>query len=133
MTLAQQTAAIAVIRKYRWQFSGMVAQVIQRASGLLLLLYLFVHVRTIRALSDGPAAFNQAVAQFKSPLFKVLEIALLGTVILHALNGVRITLLDLGIGLKRQRQLFWVWVIGAGTVIFLAGATPLFVFSVLKG
>ncbi len=133
MTFAAQAATTAVLRKYRWQFSGMVAQVVQRVSGLLLLFYLFVHVHTVRELSAGPVAFNRAIAQFKSPFFRLLEIALLGTVILHALNGIRITLLDLGVGLERQRQLFWVWVVGVGALIFLAGAIPMFLFSVLKG
>jgi succinate dehydrogenase / fumarate reductase cytochrome b subunit len=121
----------ATIRKYRWQFSGMVAHLVQRVTGLLLLFYLFLHVHTIRQLSEGPVAFNQAIGEFKSPFFKLLEIALLGTVILHALNGVRITLIDLGVGHKRQRQLFWAWSIGLGALVFLAGAIPLFLFSVL--
>ena len=133
MTFAGQATAVAVLRKYRWQFSGMVAQVVQRVSGLLLLFYLFVHVHTVRELSAGSVAFNHAIAQFKSPFFRLLEIALLGTVILHALNGIRITLIDLGVGLKRQRQLFWVWAVGVGTLIFLAGAIPMFLFSVLNG
>lgn len=125
-------AAIDAVRKYRWQFSGMVAHLVQRVTGLLLLFYLFVHVHTIRELSNGPAAFNRAVGEFASPFFKLLEIALLGTVILHAFNGVRLTLLDLSIGHKRQRQLFWIWSVGLGTAVFLVAAIPLFLHSVLK-
>ena len=122
----------AIIEKYRRPFSGMVAWWIQRATGLLLLAYLFLHVRTVHKLSQGPAAFNEAMAFFRHPLFKLLEIALLGTVILHALNGVRITLIDLGIGHDRQRQLFWAWSLGLGALVFLAGAIPIFLSSVLK-
>ena len=120
------------LRKYRGQFSGMTAHVVQRATGLLLLLYLFLHVRTIHELSKGPAAFDRAMAAFHHPLFKLLEIALLGTVILHALNGIRITLIDLGVGHERQRRLFWTYAVGAGALLFLAGAIPLFLNSVLK-
>lgn len=120
-----------VIEKYRRPFSGMVAWWIQRVTGLLLLFYLFLHVRTVHKLTQGPVAFNEAMASFQHPLFKLLEIALLGTVILHALNGVRITLLDLGVRHERQRQLFWVS-LGVGGLVFLAGAIPLFLFSVLK-
>ena len=119
-------------RKYRDQFSGMTAHVVQRATGLLLLVYLFLHVRTVHELRNGPAAFNAALATFRSPLFKLLEIALLGTVILHALNGVRITLIDLGIGHARQRRMFWIYAVGLGGLIFLAGAIPMFLNSVLK-
>jgi succinate dehydrogenase / fumarate reductase cytochrome b subunit len=122
----------AQVRKYRDQFSGMTAHVIQRATGLLLLGYLFLHVHTIRQLRDGPTAFNAALAEFHSPLFKLLEIALLGTVVLHALNGVRITLLDLGIGHERQRRMFWGYAIGFGALVFLIGAIPMFLNSVWK-
>jgi succinate dehydrogenase / fumarate reductase, cytochrome b subunit len=126
-------SAFAVqVRKYRGQFSGMTAHVVQRVTGLLLLVYLFLHVHTIRELRNGPAAFNATLATFRSPMFKLLEIALLGTVILHALNGVRITLLDLGIGHERQRRLFWAYAVGLGALVFLAGAVPMFLNSVLK-
>jgi succinate dehydrogenase / fumarate reductase cytochrome b subunit len=120
-----------LLRKYSGPFSGMLAQAIQRVTGLLLLVYLFLHVRTVYALRDGPQAFNRAVGAFRGPVFKLLEIALLGVVILHALNGVRITLIDLGVGQTRQRQMFWILSIGLGALIFLAGAIPLFLSSVL--
>ena len=120
-------------RKYRGQFSGQTAHLLQRLTGLLLLGYLILHVHTIHQLSRGPAAFNAALATFRHPLFKLLELALFGTVILHALNGIRITLLDLGIGHQRQRRLFWIYSVGLGAIIFLAGAIPLFLASVLHG
>jgi succinate dehydrogenase / fumarate reductase cytochrome b subunit len=109
----------------------MLAWLIQRVSGLLLLFYLFLHVHTINKLSQGPAAFDQTMSFFQKPAFKLLEIALLGTVVLHALNGIRITLIDLGVGLEKQRQLFWLLALGIGGLIFLAGAIPIFLFSVL--
>lgn len=118
-------------RKYRWQFSGMVAWAIQRVTGLLLLLYLLLHVHTVSSLSQGPAAFDAALSTFRSPWFKLLEIGLLGTVVLHALNGVRITLVDLGAGVEHQRHLFWAVTIGLGLLVFAAGAIPMFWFGVL--
>lgn len=120
------------VRKYAGPFSGLTAHFIQRVTGVLLLIYLFLHVHTIHELSRGQRAFDAALSTFRHPLFKLLEIALLGTVILHALNGVRITLLDVGVGHRRQRQLFWYYSLGLGALIFLAGAIPLFLGSVLK-
>ena len=119
-------------RRYLTQYTGMLAYWIQRATGLLLLVYLFVHVHTIRELRMGPQAFDSALKAFHHPLFRLLEIALLGTVILHSLNGVRITVIDLGWGGTRQRKLFWAYTVGLGLVIFLAGAIPLFLYSFLK-
>ena len=106
--------------------------ILQRITGLLLLFYLLLHVLTIHKLSEGPAAFDQAVATFRHPLFKLLEIGLLGVVILHALNGARITLLDLGIGHQRQRQMFWGFTVGLGLLLFLLGAVPIFWHSVVR-
>lgn len=121
-----------VLRKYTWHLTGMVAWTIQRVTGLLLLFYLFLHVHTISRLSHGPAAFNQAMATFNSPFFKLLEIGLFGIVVLHAFNGIRITLLDLGVAAGKQRQMFWVITVGVGALVFLAGAIPMFLFSVIK-
>jgi len=107
--------------------TGMAAHVLQRATGILLLAYFLLHVHTIHELRNGPAAFNASLATFRSPFFKLGEIALFGTVILHALNGVRITMLDLGVSNARQRVLFWGLAAGAGAVVFIAGAIPLLV------
>jgi len=112
--------------------TSMAAHVLQRITGVLLLVYLFLHVRTIHELSRGAAAFDAALLTFRHPVFKLLEIALLGTVILHALNGVRITLLDLGLWQGRERRLFWALAVGLGGLLFLAGAIPLLLHAVLK-
>src|SRR5918992_3396560 len=113
-------------RKYRWRYAGMLAFVIQRFTGVALLFYLFLHVLTIHQLRE-PARFDDSIRMFDSPFFKLGEIALLGIVILHALNGVRLTLIDMGIGTSatRQRQMFWYLVVGAGVVTFVAGAVPI--------
>jgi succinate dehydrogenase / fumarate reductase cytochrome b subunit len=89
-------------------------------------------VETIHQLSAGPAEFNRQLAFYGTPFFKLLEIGLLATVILHALNGIRLTVLDLGLAHKGQRKLFWGLVIGIGAALFIAGAVPIFVFSVLR-
>jgi len=121
------------LRNYRWLYAGMVAHRIQRATGLLLLFYLFVHVRTIHKLSEGPEAFNEALAQFRNPAFKLAEIGLLAVVILHALNGIRLTLHDMSIGHSRQREWFWGGAVGVGLLLFLLGAVPMFLSGVMRG
>ena len=111
--------------------TSMTAHVIQRISGVLLLIYLFLHVLTVHQLAAGEKAFEAALATYHNALFKLLEIALLGTVIAHALNGVRITLLDLGLA-HGERRLFWVLAVGLGALVFLVGAIPLFLHAVLN-
>jgi len=126
------TSAISLtLRKYTWRYAGNVAFWIQRLTGLALVAYLILHVHTIRDLKD-PKRFDDALKLFSTPLFKLGEIGLLATVILHALNGIRLTLVDMGVGLSRQRQMFWYFAIGVGLVLFLAGAVPMFIYGILK-
>src|SRR3954447_13288007 len=118
-------------RKYAWKYVGNVAFWIQRLTGIALVGYLILHVHTIHDLQN-PVTFDAALRTFSQPLFKIGEIALLGTVILHALNGIRLTMVDLGVGLSRQRQVFWYFAIGAGAVLFLAGAIPMFIYGIIR-
>ena len=89
-----------------------------------------MHIHSIRDLKD-PETFEATLRTFSSPFFKLAEIGLLATVILHALNGVRLTLVDVGVGLTRQRQMFWYFTVGFGLVLFLAGAIPMFIYGML--
>jgi succinate dehydrogenase / fumarate reductase cytochrome b subunit len=118
-------------RKYRWKYAGMLGFWIQRVTGIGLLVYLGLHVHTIHQLND-PQSFQAALDEFGQPIFKLGEIGLLGAVILHALNGIRITLVDAGYAIPRQRQMFWYFAMGVGAVVFIAGALPIFIFTVLK-
>jgi succinate dehydrogenase / fumarate reductase, cytochrome b subunit len=118
-------------RKYAWKYVGNIAFWIQRLTGVALVGYLILHVHTIHDLQN-PEKFDAALKLFGTPLFKLGEIALLGTVILHALNGIRLTMVDLGVGLTRQRQVFWYFAIGVGAVLFLAGAIPMVIYGILR-
>src|SRR6478736_571459 len=118
-------------RKYAWRYVGNVAFWIQRLTGIALVGYLVLHVHTIHDLQN-PEKFDEALKLFSTPLFKLGEIALLGTVILHALNGIRLTMVDLGVELTRQRQWFWYFAVGVGAVLFLAGAIPMFIYGILR-
>jgi len=120
------------VRNYVSTLLGTTAFYLQRVTGVLLLGYLLLHVHTVHMISGGPAAFDHAMETFKNPLFRVLEIGLLGVVILHALNGIRIVAIDFGVATRRQRKLFWGLAGVLGTLIFIAGALPMFMSSVLR-
>lgn len=118
-------------RKYAWRYVGNIAFWIQRLTGIALVGYLILHVHTIHDLQN-PEKFDAALKLFSTPLFRLAEIGLLATVILHALNGVRLTMVDMGVQLTRQRQWFWYFAIGVGAVLFLAGAVPMFIYGILR-
>lgn len=59
-----------------------------------------------------------------NPLARIGEAGLLLLVITHSLNGVRLTLLDLGMPTRFQKPLFWSAAM-IGGIIFLIGALPI--------
>jgi succinate dehydrogenase / fumarate reductase cytochrome b subunit len=126
------TSAISLtIRKYGWKYAGNLAFWIQRLTGLGLVFYLILHVHTIHDLRN-PETFDEALRTFSKPFFKIGEIFLLATVILHAMNGIRLTMVDMGVGLTKQRQTFWYFTIGVGAALLIAGALPIFIYGILR-
>ena len=87
---------------------GMWSWVAHRISGMLLFLFLVVHVLDTALVRVSPEAYNEVIGHYKTVVFGLGEIGLVGAVLFHALNGVRVILVDFwSQGPKRQRSLFW--------------------------
>jgi succinate dehydrogenase / fumarate reductase cytochrome b subunit len=89
-----------------------------------LLLYLFAHIYVVSSLAQGKEAFNSTMAFVQKPIFILGEMALLFAVVFHAMNGIRIIIVDFGRGSLYHRKLFWA-VVGLGAVIFILGSIPM--------
>jgi succinate dehydrogenase / fumarate reductase cytochrome b subunit len=99
--------------------SGSWAWILHRISGVALIAYLFLHIWSISPLVQGKAAFEQKMATYSSTLFSFVEWFLFAFVLFHALNGVRIIIVDWADGAKYHKQLYlYTWVIGI--LLFLA-------------
>jgi len=109
--------------RYRWKL-GMVAWVLHRLSGLVLIFYLCMHIFVIHNLAYGEDRFNEVMELLGSPMFKVLEIGLLGVILYHAFNGLRVIIVDFWGGTKIQKKLFWV-MMAIAAALFIAGAVPM--------
>ena len=95
---------------------GMWSWVAHRISGMLIFLFLLVHVLDTALVRVSPAAYNEVIGHYKLLVFGFGEIGLVGAILFHALNGIRIILVDFwSQGARRQRALFWgvvaVWVL----------------------
>ncbi len=66
-----------------------------RASGVGVLLFLLIHVVETSLVRLGPAAYDSVVVLYRQAAFRALEILLMGAVLFHAFNGVRVTIIDL--------------------------------------
>ena len=96
--------------------SGQYAWIMHRATGLGVLFFLLVHIIDIMLIGLGRDVYDKSVEAYGNVFLLPMEIALVGAVIYHTLNGLRIILIDFwSMGTQRQRQLFWAAL--AGSVI----------------
>ncbi len=87
--------------------TGTFAYLMHRVTGILLTVYLFIHIGTMSLARIRGQSFEEAMAMFREPLFLLVDWLILLGVLIHGLNGIRITLFDLGIGIRRQAAVFW--------------------------
>ena len=93
------------VQRYRIR-TGMFAWMAHRLSGLAIVVYLIIHVWGLKALTNREA-FNELIAGYHHPIFKFGEALLLAAVAYHALNGLRIVLIDFLGWSPNQKRLFW--------------------------
>lgn len=108
-------------RLYLGRGLGMWAYWLHRLTGLALVGYLLLHIFVISSARGGAGSFDPLLKTLQSPLFVALDVGLLALVLIHGLNGIRIVLFDLGIGIQSQKQIF-IGLMAIGAVIFLIGA-----------
>lgn len=65
-----------------------------RVTGVAIILFLFAHVVDTALVGWGPNAYNRVVSVYHNPWIRLLELGLVAAVIYHALNGVRIIIID---------------------------------------
>jgi succinate dehydrogenase cytochrome b556 subunit len=103
--------------------TGSLARIIQRISGIALTIYFFFHLYYLSSLRD-PIRFESLRNLLDDPIVKFGEAGLLLIVIAHSFNGVRLTLLDMGVPTRLQKTLFFIAAL-AGGMIFFIGALPI--------
>jgi succinate dehydrogenase / fumarate reductase cytochrome b subunit len=104
---------------------GSWAFALNRLTGLGLALYLFIHLGVLSLLLQGESAWDQFLSIIKSPLFLALDVVLLFGLLFHGLNGIRVALVGMGIGVQGQRTLFWTLMI-IGLVLLAVGGVLVF-------
>jgi len=90
--------------------TGMWAWVGHRLTGIILVVYVFMHLSfiTTASLGNGELSFDDLMATTSQPLFILMDFLLVVVVIYHAVNGFRVVLFDMGVGIKRQKLVFWI-------------------------
>jgi len=68
--------------------------ILHRMTGVGVFVFLMVHIVDTAFIGWGPELYNKAMALYRLPFFRVGEVVLAGMVLYHALNGVRIIIID---------------------------------------
>ena len=85
---------------------GMWAYVLNRVTGIGLVVYLYIHLVVLSMLTGGPAAWDPFIKVVRSPLFLGLDVVLISGWLIHGLNGLRVTLTGVGLGVRAQKAMF---------------------------
>ena len=78
---------------YRGQ-SGQWAWLLHRVSGVAVALFLFVHILDTALIGFGPGVYNFVVDIYARPAIRILEVLLVGAVLYHGGNGLRLIAID---------------------------------------
>ncbi len=110
-------------RMYRGQ-SGMLSWLLHRITGLGVLLFLLIHIVDVSLLGFGPHVYDEGIALFDSVIVRILSLFLIGAVLLHAFNGVRIMVIDFWRkGVRYQLAMFVI-----ALVLTIGGFVPIAYF-----
>jgi succinate dehydrogenase / fumarate reductase, cytochrome b subunit len=91
-----------------------------RITGVGIIAFLFGHIVDTFGLGFGPELYDETISLYKQWWFKPFELLLIGAVLYHALNGLRIILFDFWPTLAlKQRQFAY-----AEIALFVLGFIP---------
>ena len=100
---------------------GMIAWAFHRISGLAIWVFIVLHVFDIWLSGANPVLYDELLVVYASPVGRVGE-ALLGAALLyHALNGLRIVIMDFWPAMTRFHRQMWY----ANWVAFAAIGLPI--------
>lgn len=111
---------------------GMWSWVLHRITGVAIYFFLLVHILDTALVRVSPEAYNAVIGAYKTPIMGLGELALVGAIGFHALNGLRIILVDFwSVGTRHHRAMFY-GVLGLWAVLMI-GFAPRHLMNVFGG
>jgi len=87
---------------------GMWSWVAHRITGVAVFFFLLVHVLDTALVRVSPHAYDVVIATYKTPVVNLMEVGLVGAVLFHGLNGLRVIAIDFwDKGPKFHRPILW--------------------------
>ncbi len=110
-----------MLLRYRGR-EGMLAWAFHRISGVAIWLFIVLHVIDIYLVGGDPSAYNSILQVYASTPGRIMEILLGAALLYHALNGLRILIIDLWPAMTSYHKLLWYGSWAIFVVVGLPGA-----------
>ena len=105
--------------------------VLHRITGVAIFFFLLVHILDTALVRVSPEAYNAVIGTYQTPIMGLGEVVLVGAIVFHAFNGLRIILIDFwSKGTKYQKAMFYV--VLALWVITMIGFVPRHLINVFS-
>ncbi|ATQ28523.1 succinate dehydrogenase, cytochrome b556 subunit [Rhodococcus ruber] len=105
---------------------GMWSWVLHRITGVATFFFLFVHVLDTALVRVNPETYDSVIETYKNPVVGLMELGLVAMVLYHALNGLRVMLVDFwSKGPQYQRVMLWT-VLAIWFVVMIPAAGRIF-------
>jgi len=101
--------------------SGQWAFVMHRITGFLVFMFLLLHVVDVSLVNLSPTLYNEVHDLYGNVLLRLFEVGLLGALLFHAFNGLRIVMIDFFPGALRSEKKMFNIVVFATIVLTLVG------------
>ncbi|MEA3077890.1 MAG: succinate dehydrogenase / fumarate reductase, cytochrome b subunit [Actinomycetota bacterium] len=87
--------------------SGQWAFILHRVTGFLVFMFLLLHVVDVSLINIDPDLYNEVHQLYGNVLLRLFEVGLLGALLFHAFNGLRIVMIDFFPGaIRNQKAMF---------------------------
>jgi succinate dehydrogenase / fumarate reductase, cytochrome b subunit len=111
---------------------GVWSWVLHRITGAAVFFFLFVHVLDTAVVRISPQAYDEVVGIYKTPIVGILELVLVAAVLYHALNGVRVVLVDFWEKGARYQRLM-LWTVGIAWLLLMVPAAVVMGLNMFRG
>jgi succinate dehydrogenase / fumarate reductase, cytochrome b subunit len=101
--------------------SGQWAFVLHRITGFLVFGFLLLHVVDVSLINADPDLYNEVHDLYGNVMLRLFEVGLLAALVYHALNGVRIVMIDFFPGAIRNEKVMFTVVLFLSIVLTAIG------------
>jgi succinate dehydrogenase / fumarate reductase cytochrome b subunit len=112
--------------------TGMWSWVLHRITGVAIFFFLLVHILDTALVRVSPEAYNAVINTYKTPIMGLGELGLVVAIGYHALNGLRIIMIDFWSVGPRYHKLMFTLVLVLWAVL-LVGFVPRHLMHVFGG